>query len=607
MTGTLTFLIPFLTGLFFVLPGLFDPSMNSRLAIYPLIAAGVLWSGRRNVTGTHLLIGLWFALLPGLSLLWSASPVGGIPFAVRWFSFGVMVIGFSGSVNTRGLRPHLFGLATAAFITALAMMILGADLITGNPNRSGMILALGFTASLVFAEKHRWYALALSGVILAGAVVSGFITGLGACLLGGTVFCFHRKWKFDIRPLILLMLAGQIVFGILPETAGKFGPTLELRSRIWRHSIVLIKENLPLGTGTGSARLGVFTTAEPELRQLAGVGRRVDYLHSEPLTLVVENGVPGMILVGFLLYWLFRRRGAVPQTAMLAAFWPVFATDLPLATPLGALPAALFLALYPATGKNRFDVPPVVPALIGLASIWWGFMVITGSAALGGQHPSTEELELACDRIPWEERAFLAAGNAHLREGEVLSALEDSHRFVQLYPHYYRGWELRAVTLSAAGRPSRSAWARAAVLYPREEYSTDRYLFALNAVDTSGMDPDTAMAMVEILTTSRERMSEVVEMMAPGDLFSTSWKLLYLSETCIVTDVHTAARGWFMALGFAAEAGEAPPTELALAILRSAGLREHLDLDWEEKADFYLERIVPGAGSSDPPPGSVIE
>lgn len=607
MAGALTFLLPFLTGLFFVLPGLFDPSMTSRLAIYPLIAAGVLWSGRRNITGTHLLIGLGFALLPGFSLLWSTSPVGGIPFAVRWFSFGIMIIGFSGSMNTRGLQQHILGLTAAAFITALAIIALGPDLITGNPNRSGMILALGFTASLSLPGKNRWYALAFPGVILAGAFASGFITGLGACLLGGAVFCIHRKRKFDIRPLILLMLAGQILFSILPETAGKFGPTLELRSRIWRYSAVLFKENLPLGTGTGSARLGVFTSAEPELRQLAGEGRRVDYLHSEPLTLIVENGIPGMILVGLLLYWLFRRRGAAPQTAMLAAFWPVFATDLPLATPLGALPSALFLALYPAMGKKRFDMPPAVPVLIGLASIWWGFMVITGSAALGKRHPSTEELELACERIPWEERAFLAAGNAHLREGEVLSALEDSYRFVQLYPHYYRGWELRAVILSAAGRPSRSAWARAAVLYPREEYSTDRYLFALNAVDTSGMDPDTAMAMVEILTTSRERMSEVVEIMAPGDLFSASWKLLYLSEACMGTDAYMAARGWFMALGFASEAGEAPPTELALAILRSTGLREHLDHDWQEKTDFYLEIIAPGAGSTDPPPGSVIE
>lgn len=607
MAGALTFFLPFLTGLFFVLPGLFDPSMNSRLAIFPLIAAGVLWSGRRNITGTHLLIGLGFALLPGLSLLWSTSPVGGIPFAVRWFSFGIMIIGFSGSVNTRGLQQHILGLTAAAFITALAIIALGPDLITGNPNRSGMILALGFTASLSLPGKNRWYALAFPGVILAGAFVSGFITGLGACLLGGAVFCIHRKRKFDIRPLILLMLAGQILFSILPETAGKFGPTLELRSRIWRYSAVLFKDNLPLGTGTGSARLGVFTSAEPELRQLAGVGRRVDYLHSEPLTLIVENGIPGMILVGLLLYWLFRRRGADPQTAMLASFWPIFATDLPLATPLGALPAALFLALYPATWKKRFDVPLVVPALIGLASIWWGFMVITGNAALGGQNPSTEELELACERIPWEERAFLAAGNAHLRNGAVLSALEDSERFVQLYPNYYIGWELKAVALSTAGRPASSAWARAALLFPQEEYNTDRYLFALNAVDTRGMDPDTAMRVAEIITSSRERMSEVVQLMAPGDLFSASWKLLYLAEACMGTDTHTAARGWFMALGFAAESGEVPPTELTLAILRSADLREHLDLDWEEKADFYLERIASGASRTHPPPDSVIE
>lgn len=585
--------------------------MMSRLAVYPLIGAAVLFLGRRNVSRTHLFLGSAFSLLPAISLLWSTSPCGGVPFAVRWFSFGIMVIGFSGSVAERGLKSHLIGLSAAAAVTSVVMLLFGADTLTGNPNRTGMILALGFTASVAGMNRAKRFSWFLPPVILAGAVYSSFVIGWAACLLGSITFLIRKRRQLDVRLLLIGMIAGQIAFSMVPDTAGRIGPSLELRSRIWRYSAVLFRENLPLGTGTGSARLEIYNSAEPELRILAGGEKRVDYLHSEPLTLIVENGIPGLLLTGFLFYWLFRRCGTSPQSSLLAAFLPVFMSDLPLATPLGALPAALFLGSYPPLGSKKIGIPALVPGLIAVASLWWAFAVISGYSALGrGDNASSEDLELACRMIPWEERAFLAAGHSHLRDGSVLAALDDSERFVRLYPSYYRGWELRAAALSAAGRSGYSSWARAALLLPEEIYTTERYLLALNGINPQGMYPDSACMIAGVLTRSRENLAEVEQLMTPSELVLSAGKMLALSSFCRGHSDSLAARSWFNGLAFASESGEQLPVEMVMGFFQSQDLYEYLPWDWGPKADEYLNELRERLGMdpiADPSPVETIE
>ncbi len=573
--------------------------MMSRLAIYPILAAVVLYQGRRAIGKTHFFTGTAIALLPAISLFWGSSPLGGIPFAVRWFSFGMMITGFSGSVNRYGIEPLLRGLSVAAAVTAALMILAGPDTITGNPNRTGMVLALGFTSSIAMVRKNSRLSWIIPPVILAGVYLSAFITGWIACILGSAAILLGKRRGLDRRLVIPIMLAGQIVLSYMPDIAGRIGPTLELRSRIWRCSATLFQESLPLGTGTGSARLVLFTSAEPELRVLAGENRRVDFLHSEPLALITESGIPGLLLVLFLLFWFLRKANKPLPNALLLAFWPVFATDLPLATPLGALPAALFFAAVPGFSEKKMDLHPLIPGILFVFSLLWGYVVVTGYAAMGENGAaSAQELELACERIPWEERAFLAAGYTHLAQGAVLRAIEDAESFTDLYPAYYKGWELKATALAYAGRECYSEWTRAALLFPLETPSNTLFLMVLNGIDSNGMSPDTAQMLGErFCNLNRERIMDSFSSMSGEQILIASGKLLSLSEFCRTTSHELAAKLWFTALTFSLLSEEDIPAETALSIFDGFDLYRQLPQDRKEKADMYLEIFMDRTGT----------
>ena len=597
MSGFLIVFLPFTFVLASVFPHLFDSTMMSRLAVYPLAGSAILIFGRRNVSSTHLITGAIIGLLPAVSLLWGTSALGGLPFAVRWFSFGMMIAGFSGTIARWGLRSHITGLVAVAVTVSIVMLVAGADSVTGNPNRAGMALSLGYVGSLVLFSKNKWYFWVSTVTILAGLYVSSFYIGWIACITGALVLFSSKRIRLQAWMLLTLMIAGQFVFAMNPQFAARIGPTLELRARIWRCSVTLIRDNFPLGTGIGSARLEVFNAAEPELRELAGRDKRIDYLHSEPLTMVTEMGLAGLLLLLLMLYWFFRKCKSREQLAFLAAFWPIFTSDLPLATPLGAIPAALFLSMIPPFKKRSVSIPAVVPFLILVLSLYWCFAVLSGYSALGNSDGrSVSDLERAAERIPWEERVFLASGQAHLQNGMVISALEDSRNFLNLYPENYRGWELRATALSAAGRDSYSAWARATLLIPDDIFFPDRFLFAFNAISPTGMNADTAVAISMVLTQSRETFSDLTSRMSPDQAFLASEMLLNLSEQCRPVSEYHAGRTWFTAAVLAFNTDEQLPEELAIRILRGTDLYPYLESDWCQKADEYIELLMNDLG-----------
>lgn len=564
--------------------------MMSRLALYPIAAAFILFSGRKGIGKNQLILGSIFVFLPIISLLWSVSPTGGIPFAVRWSSFGLMVMGFSGSVNSHGLKTHLPGLAGAAAVTSLLVIILGPDAVTGNANRAGMILALGFTGSL-YLIKNR-LSLLLPLVILSGAVLTSFYICWIACFAGSVGYLLQKSSRFNWRIVLFLMVGGQITVSAFPSYAGRIGPTLEIRTRIWNNSARLFSEHFPLGTGFGTARLTLFSSSEPELRILSGTNTRVDYVHSEPLTLITETGIAGLLSVVFLLCMMLRSRGTPEVPALALAFWPVFTADLPLATPLGALPAALFLGMLSSSREKQVNLPAVVPVVLLAGAIFWGFFTLTGYGLLAEhmETGSSETIEEACKRIPFEERAFLAAGYSHLAQGNVLAAMEDSRQFILLYPEHSRGWELHAVTLSAAGRSnSSSAWARAALLIPDETYRPDRYLILLNGIDTGGMNPDTALMLSSKLNSVFQERVNIINSMSSEEKFSAASKLLYLCSICRERGNEFLSAGiWLQALKLAVSTDTLIPAEISIGILHNIELKELLKADVRVKAEEHL-------------------
>jgi len=485
---------------------------------------------------------------------------------------------------------HLKALVSSAVLVSAVMLSAGADTVTGNANRAGMVLALGFVGSLAFFKKDKWYSWAVSTAILAGVYISSFYIGWIACLTGALVFYSWRK----IKPWVILaiLVSGQILFSFFPQAAGRIGPTLELRTRIWRNSAELFFDNLPLGTGTGSARLEIFNSSEPELRELAGNHKRIDYLHSEPLTIITETGIPGLLLLFFMLYWLSRQSRSDYELGSLAAFWLIFTTDLPLATPLGAIPAAFFLSSVPGLKLRKVNVPVAVPLLALVLSLYWCFAVISGYSAMAGAGADTVgDLELAARRIPWEERVFLASGRAHLQSNMILAALEDSDNFINLYPDNYRGWELRAAALSAAGRNSHSDWARATLLIPENIDFPDRYLFALNSIQTGGMHPDTAIAISRVITGSTESLDVIINTLPPAGLASASERCLHLSMQSRCVSEEEAALTWLVSAKFAAAARPSITHELVFSILAEVDLYSHLEPAEQEEIHKYLELL----------------
>lgn len=489
--GSLAFLLPFALAFLVVIPGLYDTTMTSRLALFPLLGALTFLAGRSGIGIRHLVAGAALSLAACLGFFIAPEPMTVVPYAVRWMSFGLMLAGFCGTISKWGLPRHLDGLTAAAAGVSLLMVVLGPDAVSGNPNRTGMLLSLGVVASL--ADGKRTRALLKCALILPGLIVSQFYISWLAALLGAAVLPAWKRFKVNPGWLIILILALQALFTSMPRLAHRTGPTVELRALVWRTSAVRGLAALPLGTGAGQARLTVYSDGGDELQNLAGADRRVDFLHSEPLTMFTEFGVAGLAMLVLFLTWVFRTRWEPLTAALISTFWLVFTTDLPLATPLGALPAALVVGGCLKPGRT-VRIPVLVPALFTLASIPWAYTVSRGYAAMN--HPGNPgKASEACRYIPFEERAFLNAGWAWLHAGSALEARNYSRRFIELYPQYHGGWELEAGVMAGLDRPAEAAAAfrRAFVLAPKG--LRDRPLYALNGIPYSENSGDTLVLL----------------------------------------------------------------------------------------------------------------
>lgn len=494
--GFPAFFLPFVLAFFVVIPGLYDTTMTSRLALFPLLGALTLLAGRGGIGIRHLIAGGSLALVACLALLIAPEPVTGVAYAVRWISFGVMLAGFGGTMAKWGFQKHLDGLVAAAVMVSLLMLILGADTLSGNTNRTGMLLSLGFVAALGGGNRKK--ALIKCALILPGLLISAFYISWVAVLLGAAVLHTHKRYPVNPGWLLIVMMTGQALFTVTPLAARRIGPTVELRALVWRTSATMGLYAFPLGTGTGQARLSVYSEGGERLHNLAGSDRRVDFLHSEPLSLFTEFGAAGLGMLVLFLLWVFRTRWEPLAAALLSAFWLVFTTDLPLATPLGALPAALVIGGCLKPGRI-VRVPGVIPVVLTIVSLPWAFTVIRGYGAMNCPENPRSASE-ACRFIPFEERAFLNAGWLWLRSGSALQAREYSQRFTELYPQYHGGWELQAGVLGQLNLPheSASAWRRAFALAP--EGLEDRVLYALNGLPDSENSGDTLVQLGESLS-----------------------------------------------------------------------------------------------------------
>ncbi len=481
-----------------VFPGLFDFTLASRLAVFPALSCILLAAGSGGIPAGGLAAGAILALVPAASVIWSAIPVQSAPQIVRWASFGIMTAGVSGIAAAGGRRSAAIGAVAGALACAVLELALPGDLPSGNPNRPGPMLAVGLTALAAgMTGMPAVPAAAIAAVISAALVASGFVTAWIAAGAGLVAAAVSRRTLLPGKLAPVVSLVTLFLFTAFPGIAARIHPSLELRARIWQAAVHDLVEAGPLGTGVGQARLLSNLREDAGVARLAGPDRRVDELHSDLLTPLVEQGLAGVAMLAAIALLLLRARPDGGSLAMLSCACVFAAFDLPLATPMGALPLACALGIALGRAGRRVRLhPALVASSLAASAVWMGMLVAgyslfeTGrTAGLSGDHAEAGRMLGRASRLlPFEERVTLMRASALRSSGAVIAALEEARRFNALYPLYWQGWVLEAEIASELGRPdlADSAWLEAIACAP--DFIPDRNLMAFNASRTTPAD-----------------------------------------------------------------------------------------------------------------------
>lgn len=543
-----------LASLLIVFPGLFDSTMTSRLALYPLAGVLLLFAGRRSIPLNHLFAFVILAAVPAVSLIWTRIPVQGITSIVRWTSFGMMIAGFGGiASNKDNIRILMLSLVVTACIASILSLVLSNDMPVGNPNRLGPLLAVSIVAVVSGITGIKGLLrIAVCALISVALLNTAFYIGMIATVIGSGWFLINRKFH-RLHPgwLILAMVVGQIFFSISPRLIGLTQGTLELRLNIWRTAAEISADEFPLGTGAGQARIRVYSEGPPILRSLAGEDKRVDFLHSDLLTLPVELGFPGLVILGLLAWWIVSSKFSASRGALIVVIWPFITADLPLATPIGALPVALVLAISLSDRARKIKLHWIIPAVLGLLSLFWAQTAIRGysclesgrrKAILGDAASSSGSLEKACELIPFEERGFLMLAQSQFDSGRMLMALESIDRFNYIYPSYWKGWFIEANIHAAIGRTDEAAAAFLHAVITSPEKLALRPDLALNALAVIPDNRDHRLLLANVIINGKNTDF----MMPPVEDVIIEWtfRISELSKSLIESDPDVSELLW---------------------------------------------------------------
>ncbi|MCD4774460.1 MAG: hypothetical protein K8S15_00235 [Candidatus Aegiribacteria sp.] len=480
-----------------VFPGLFDSTLTSRLAVYPVCALLVLFTGRKCIPVWAMVAAAMLSFLPMIGMLTASIPIQGILPAVKWISFGLIIAGAAGIARSVGSRSIWVSLMSASIIAAVIEIIVHNNSIWGNTNRPGALLAVGFVTAVTGAGFRRPW-IRIPAAILTGTalVLTNFVLAWIAVILA--LLWFSCNLLKELRPEIVLgvLFTGQIIVTASPDITRSIAPSLEIRCRTWQAGAGQLMRNLPMGTGSGQSRLTLIQDAGESVQILAGdPEKRIDHLHSDILTPLVEWGLGGFLLI-FLAGWLIIRKKhfATIEGALLLCIFPFLAADLPLATPLGALPVALCIGVILSRPSKDRTIRIPLPALLILlaAALFWSMIIIRGYSLLergrvlglsgtGSPNSTSVILERASSWIPFEERTWLFLAQAYLDDGMILAAGNAAVKFNSIYPSYWKGWVLQAMTETASGRDRDAADSYLNALRVAPITLPERCILALNA------------------------------------------------------------------------------------------------------------------------------
>ncbi|NLY88245.1 MAG: hypothetical protein GX085_01275 [Firmicutes bacterium] len=169
-----------------------------------------------------------------------------------------------------------------------------------NPNLFGMVLAFiipMILTTIVATEKRmrrRRLFYGIAGLLHATALLFTFSRTAWLAAVTALLVFRGREWRPFLLRLAILFL---FVFLAFPPLRTRLSPpgglwqdsTVAYRREIWKASWELFKEN-PLGTGSGG------------FRRAGLLQRRAVHAHNQLLQIAVEQGIPGLLLFGWVVY-----------------------------------------------------------------------------------------------------------------------------------------------------------------------------------------------------------------------------------------------------------------------------------------------------------------
>jgi len=300
-------------------------------------------------------------------------------------------------------------------------------------------------------------------------------------------------------------------------------PALEVRLRIWGSCINVIRSFAPWGTLGGNFSVGFAPFRDPREIQISTLQRTdnaesiVNVAHNDPIQLVTELGVVGLIVLGLLCIGLWRWRkqqffSATPNTVAaasgLAALFVASCFHSPFyehaaAAALGfvclgiigaadaAQPERLWGAAGKSTGIALIVCIPYATVLAGSAFYCDILMTAERMRPLGG----AERLQLAASLDRDNERIPLALARRFLGEGNKSGAIQAYGEALRRHPYLLEALLQTGVLLAQAGDLSGASIAFANCMRLDPENPTLAFNRAVLARDAK--DDATAAAILQ--------------------------------------------------------------------------------------------------------------
>jgi O-antigen ligase len=418
--------VGFLLVQILVLPGAASPFRMPKevlaliliLLVAGLSTAGQCLRGRISVRWSALAaVLLVLPLIQAASGFWSSSPRLALTAALNSFIWIAGALWIATAAQQERLRL-VDATAIGAAISAVVLMTQAAGLaifslgpagpsgrliltgLTGNPADLSMAAVLILPLILTAGEaggrsRFRW---ALAILLTGAAIVSQTLTAFVALGFVWTTWLFQQRsrrlWITATATAMILLAVGlftgldaRIHRQLQRLEDGDWYSLLSARSDGWTAAAEMTRTNPVLGVGATNFGQAYYPARVAWLDRTGSIGRRAElathfrFSHCDPLQMIAELGVPGLIWMIALMVVIGRDRprgDPLPPLA-LAAFVPFALLHFPTHLAVSLVPLILTLSHLLATGREVVLEPrswsrvlaAVALVLATLAGTYW--------------------------------------------------------------------------------------------------------------------------------------------------------------------------------------------------------------------------------------------